>query len=163
MCSWENNRSQRWDTFTNQSQDFTNLFCLKVRISVAYRYSSLTLLEKALSLRPQPTRDRMQSWWAQFGSPGSLSYNFQQDFTKCPPPQLIVLCNVAKCETLSKEMGISCYCGRMEMLKTGKAAEWSVMSEIHSATCDLRKHDYFRETGCHYGFTVIRCFDSCWV
>lgn len=51
----------------------------------------------ALSLRPQPSRDRLQSWWAQLGSPGSLSYNFQQDFTKCPPPQLIALCNVAKC------------------------------------------------------------------
>jgi len=37
------------------------------------------------------------------------------------------------------------------------------MSEINGATCDLRKHDYFTETGCHYGITVIRCFDNCWV
>lgn len=81
------------------------------------------LLEEALGLRPQTLQGQAAELVSPAWLPWQLELQHPARLYKVPPPQLIALCNVAKCESLSKEMGISCYCGRMEMLKTGKAAE----------------------------------------
>lgn len=92
-------------------------------LSVASSYFSSTLLEEGPSLRPHPLQGQAAEPVTPAWLPWQPELQLQarlRNVVPTPPPQLIALCKVAKCESLSKEMGTSCYCERLEMLKKGE-------------------------------------------